>query len=91
MVCIVLFQARSAHTTLPKQDLTFQHHLHSMTIIGTNKAINYDTILVLISGTYFTTGWMGGPYLPMPKVGLELTTLKPPVSALPNELSERQV
>ncbi len=25
--------------------------------------------------THFAPGWMGGPYLPMPKAGLEMETL----------------
>ncbi len=28
--------------------------------------------------TYFATGWRGGPFLPVPKVGLDLVTLRLP-------------
>ncbi len=34
-----------------------------------------DANLVHIPGTHFTTGWTGGPFLPVPKAVLELVTI----------------
>ncbi len=37
---------------------------------------NHDANLVHMPGTHFTIWWMGGPFLPVPKAGLELCSLQ---------------
>ncbi len=56
---------------------TFVHHLHSLheehyttTIIGTDETTMMPTLSIcqdLLPGTHFSTGWMVGPFLPVPK------------------------